>query len=505
MLLTVDLPPGLYKNGTEYSSKGRFYECSLWRWFEGTQRPVGGWRSKSAALDGKARSLIAWQANDNTTYAAIGTNTKLYAMNRTGVLTDITPVGFIAGAADAVSGGGYGFGLYGAGSYGVPTADSESVVPAAVWSLDTFGENLLGCFAETVYQWVPGDPQAVVLINAPSAESVLVTEERVVFAIASDGDPRAVDWSDAEDNTDWTPTSTNLAGGKRLQTSGRLVTGRRVRGGNLIFSDAEVFVAEFVGLPFVYRFDRLGSGCGVPSKGAPVAVDDRAFWPGVNSFWQYNGGVLPLESDVSEFFYRNLNVSQRSKISGWHNSAFGEVWWHYPSASSVECDRVVIYNYREDHWNEMAWDRLAGVDKGVFTYPLLTREAVYEHEVGQNRGGVLPYAQTGPLELGNGDRTMNMDCIIPDDLALGDVTVSLTTGDWTMDPDVVFGPYTATAKTDVRLEERRVALRFEASPDRDFRLGKYRFNVTPGSERGGSSPVAVPDVGGDYYTPGAIS
>ena len=41
----VAFPLGVYRNGTEYQSKGRWYDGNLTRFLDGTIRPVGGWRS----------------------------------------------------------------------------------------------------------------------------------------------------------------------------------------------------------------------------------------------------------------------------------------------------------------------------------------------------------------------------------------------------------------------------------------------------------------------------
>jgi len=39
--IPLQIPPGVFKNGTEYQSKGRWNNSNLVRWFEGTIRPVG--------------------------------------------------------------------------------------------------------------------------------------------------------------------------------------------------------------------------------------------------------------------------------------------------------------------------------------------------------------------------------------------------------------------------------------------------------------------------------
>lgn len=485
-MIKLDLPPGLYKSGTEYQSQGRFYDADLWRWFAGEQRPIGGWRAKTSAFAGRGRDIITWLDNAGSTRAAVGTNEGLFAISRSGTVNSVSPSGFTAGSADAIAGGGYGFGTYGTGLYGVPRPDDTSIIPAPAWTLDTWGEYLVGAWDGTIYEWqLNTGVAAAAIVNAPAAESVMVTEERIMMALASGGDPRAVAWSTAEDNTVWTPSGTNLAGGKRLQTNGRILMGRRVQGGSLIWTDVDVHRAEYVGLPQVYRFNRLATGCGAISKGAAVFTGSDCYWMGANGFWRYDGGVTPLESEVSGFLFRNINRQQISKVRAMHNSSFGEVWWMYPSATVTECDRVVTYNYRENHWNDFALVRMAGVDRGVFTYPLMVGldGKVYEHEVGHARDGRTPYAMTGPLELGDGTREMEVNAIIPDDLALGDVAVSFTTGDWPMSADEVFGPYSATEKTDCRFQARRVAAKFTAVADQTFRLGSYRFDVQAGAKR----------------------
>ena len=46
-LIPLKIPPGVYRNGTEYQSAGRWYDANLVRWYENTLRPIGGWRKKS--------------------------------------------------------------------------------------------------------------------------------------------------------------------------------------------------------------------------------------------------------------------------------------------------------------------------------------------------------------------------------------------------------------------------------------------------------------------------
>ena len=46
MYIPIKLPPGVYKNGTEYQAAGRWNNANLVRWYENTLRPINGWRKR---------------------------------------------------------------------------------------------------------------------------------------------------------------------------------------------------------------------------------------------------------------------------------------------------------------------------------------------------------------------------------------------------------------------------------------------------------------------------
>lgn len=459
-------------------------------------RPVGGWRKKSSdPVTGKARAILTWVDNANQTWAAVGTHEGLFVYTRGGVLHDITPVDFVAGRQDATTGGGYGRGKYGTGRYGTPRPDSSNILPASVWTLDTFGEVLIACFDGVIYEWeldvgAPATPLADGSVDpddaAPSAEAIFTTEEGAVVALGAASDPRKVEWADPEDRHDWKASGSDLVGGFRIQSSGRLQCGKRISGGAILHTDVDCHLMSYnVGNPDIYDIKRLASGCGIISKQAAAVVDSRDYWMGADRFWVFNGTVDPLDCDVGDYVFSDINKGQVSKVHAVHNSQFGEIWWFYPSSGSMENDRYVCFNYREGHWNIGALTRLCGTAKGVFGYLLMVDNDghLYEHEVGQSREGRRPYALSGPVELGSGERTMSIYGIIPDEQSLGDVDVSFVTGDWTMSPDYDQGPFSLSAKTDCRFSARRVAVKLEAKPDRDFRVGVFRFEAKTGGKR----------------------
>ena len=490
-LLSLVLPPGVQKNGTALQQSNTWSDSNLVRWYEGALQPVGGWQARTTvALTGVCRAIIAWLDNSGNRRTVAGTHSKLFFINTDSTLTDITPVGFTAGSADAVQNLGYGGLTWNSFSWNTPRPDRGTYTPATTWSLDTFGEFLIGCSTSDgkIYQWANSTSSvAALLSNAPvNNTAIVVTPERFVFALGAGGVGNKVAFSDQEDTNTWTPAATNQAGSFTLATNGNLVAGRRMRGETLLLTDVDAHVARFQGPPFVYGFTQVGSGCGVVSAGSCVVADQAAYWMGQNGFFVYDGRVQPLRSAVGDFIFENLNVSQRSKVVGVLNSQFSEVVWFYPSTGSTENDSYVSYNYMEGHWQVGTLSRTAGFDTGTFVYPNYVDATgiIYEHEVGYAYDSDTEvFAESGPIQLGNGDRMMVAKSLIPDEKTQGDVTATFKTRFFPNGTESSFGPFDMANPTSVRFQGRQVQMRITGNTPTSWRVGTMRLDVVEGGRR----------------------
>jgi hypothetical protein len=306
------------------------------------------------------------------------------------------------------------------------------------------------------------------------------------FALGAGGNARKVAWSDQEDNTTWTPSITNQAGDIELETVGSIVTGKRLRGVNLIFTDVDVHTAQYQGPPYVYGFERIATGCGVISAQAVAAVESVAYWWSPSGFFMYDGFVRPLKCEVLDYVVGNLSQTQRSKVYAVANNQFGEIWWFYPSASSSECDSYVSYNYREGHWSIGTLARTAGTDRGVFSYPLMVSPDgyVYEHEVGVTYDGTAPFARSGAIELGGGERLMVARQVIADENAMGAVSLQFITKFAPNGAETTKSYTIDSIYTPVRFTGRQVEMQITgASPATDWRVGVMRLDAVAGGER----------------------
>ena len=492
MLIPLQLPPGVHANGTEFESSNRWREASLVRWHDGSMRPVGGWTvRKSSAFATAPRAMISYLDNDSDEHMAAGTYDKLYYVNPSLTVTDITPSsGFTSGSLNGALNLGYGGGFMGSTNYGRAPTSSGVYAEATTWSLDTWGEYLLGVSSTDgkLLEW-QGNPSAnaAVVANAPVDNlAMVVTEERFVFCLGAGGNPRKVAWSDKENNTLWSAAATNEAGDMELQTNGQIMCGVRMRGATLILTSEDAHLATYSGAPFVYGFQRVGTACGIASRKAAVAIDEGAFWMGKKGFYTFNGSTATeISCEVADYVFDDLNPSQVSKVYAVHNSQFGEIWWFYPSESANENDRYVTLDYKEGHWATGVIDRTAGVDQGIFVNPIWADASgnLYNQETGYTHGLVKPYAESGSISLGNGDTIMKVSKLIPDERTQGQVEVTFKTRFHPNDSETSHGAYTLSNPTDVRFTGRQVRVKIQGTANDNWRSGIMRIDAVPGGRR----------------------
>lgn len=500
-LVPLNIPKGQYANGTEYQSQGRWRDVNLVRWHEDSLRPIGGWRPRaqsdntSVNAGGVVRGVHTWVDNDGERYAAFGSHDTVTAMLESSVTADITPSALTTGRVDATVNTGFGSGGWGLFGWGVARPDLGSILRATTWSLDNWGEELIACSSDdgVIYSWdlnTSNDLTAVT--NAPTGcTAAFVTEERFLVALAADysvsqSSSKRVAWSDQEDYNTWTAAATNQAGDIELQTNGTILAGVRTRGQSLILTDQDAHTMTYQGPPFVYGFERVGAACGLIAAGAYASVDAGVIWMGRRGFFLYSGGqVREIPCEVADLVFSNINYDQASKVQAMVNSQWNEVWWVYQSQDSDECDKYVAYDYVENIWTTGDMDRTAGVDRGVFRLPFLVKSdgVVYEHEVGFDYDGATPYAETGPIAIGTGERLMKVTNVIPDEKTQGDVDLKFKVRNYPNATETEKGPFNTANPTSVRFQGRQVRMRVEGAEAADWRVGVMRLDARQGSKR----------------------
>lgn len=492
-LIPLQIPPGVYRNGTDLQSEGRWHNSHLVRWASGIMMAVGGWRDFSTTSIGRpVRGSIAWRDNSGNKNIAAGTYSSLHYISANGLVYDITPVGLVSGDASGTVNTEYGGYTYGTDLYGT-TRPYSGVISGqpTVWSLDTFGQYLVALSPADgkVYLWTLNSAvKAAQIAGSPTGNAIVVTDERFLMVLGADGDARTVAWCDQGDYNTWTAAATNQAGDLTLQTSGELLCGIRVPNQTLIFTTADVWAASYIGPPFIYGFEKVGEGCGPIGPGAVTNTPDGAMWMGEYGFFRYSGGVVtPVPCDVTDHVFSRLNRSQIQKTTATHMPEWNEIWFFYPDGT--ENDSYVVYNYLENHWSLGNMGRTSAVRNSVFDKPLWwdANGKLWEHEVGVTYSDptTLPFAETGPIQLGPGEQTMVVTGMIPDEQTQGEVIAWFRTRFYPNGDETIRGPYGMSNPTNLRFSARQVSMLVASNPlnTSNWRLGIPRLEMQVGGKR----------------------
>lgn len=495
-LVSITPPAGIVTNGTNYSNKGRWVDGNLVRFENGYLKPIGGWsKLRSTALDGEPIGMHAYSDNAGNAVLAVGTRQKIYVLYDN-TWTDITPVGFVNDAANDPLG--YGAYNWGVEDYGDARSESGLPLDTGHFSFDNWGEDLVFCFSGDgkAYKWSPDssggtpDTVATAITNAPTGnQAIIVTNERHLVTIGSSDDPRKVAWSNREDRTNWTPLARNTAGDLQIPTGGRALYAVKFGTDVIVFSDTGISRMYYAGSPFVYSIADAGTNCKAVGRRVIVSTGNFLAWMGENSFFIYDGQVREIKCDVHDYVFDSLNVPGRAASWGGHNSNFNEIWWGFPSGDGQYTpNKYVIWNYVDNVWSIGELDRGCWVDQGVFDFPISGDSSgfIYEHESttlakSPNNNGTSPFCQSGPIEIGQGDRIAQVNQIIPDEEAnsLPGVTISFTGKFTPLGSETDFGSFTFEndGYTDARFNARQVKMKVTGSTTQDFQVGQIRVDA----------------------------
>ena len=432
------------------------------------------------------------------------------------------------GLDTTIVGTGWGAGTWSRGAWGSAASLAASGQTLRIWSHDNFGEDLLINVRDAgIYYWdkTNGMTNRAVAISdlvgantAPTiAKKVLVSDrDRHVIAFGCDPqdnigtqDPLLIRFSDQESITDWAATATNTAGDLRLGSGSEIVTAVETRQQVLVFTDVSLHAMQFLGPPFTFGINTVSENITIASPLSAIAIEDQVYWMGAEEFYVYAGNVQRLPCSVRDYVFSDINSDQLEKVTASTNTAFSEIWWFYPSASSTECDKYVVYNYQQQIWYYGSLNRTVWLDRGVESFPIAasTDHALYFHERGFDDGSTSPasaitaYIESSQMSMGEGDNFVFLRKLIPD-LTFRDSTAAAPSATMTLEArNFPGGPYLQTnSKTvtktasvpveqwtnqvNVRLRGRSFAFKIETTDTGvGWRLGSPRVEVQPDGMR----------------------
>ena len=424
-------------------------------------------------------------------------------------------------------------------------ASGDVVTAPGLWSLDNLGNKLVATInGGESFEWDSNpiganSTRATIITGAPTASafSLVSTPDRhliffgteTTIGTKSTQDPMFIRFSSQEDINTYTPSATNTAGTQRLADGSKIVGAIRGRDAIYIWTDNALFIMRFVGPPFTFSFQQVGTNCGLIGQNAAVEVDGTAYWMSENGFFRYTGKLESLPCLVEDHVYDDINTIPKQHINAGLNNLFGEVMWFYPNSGSGTVNRMVAYNYLDSSNERPVWTtgtlaRTAWQDSAVFGKPHATEydssaetadsdvnyvhgnsdgaSTYYEHETGLNQvklgqtTAITSNIQSGNFDIGSqglqgdGEFMMKIRRVIPDFLAqTGDARVTLNLRDFPNDTSAssTLGPFTiasGTQKIDTRARAREISLKIENTSTSQFwKLGTFRIDYQPDGRR----------------------
>jgi len=429
--------------------------------------------------------------------------------------------------------------------WGSASSSAQVVIEPGQWRLVNYGQILLALVHnKKVWQWNPTltnalITRAVILPNAPTAsrDMCVSTPDRHLVFIGTEttlGDSTTQDdmfvrFSDQE-NIDgvgaYTATATNTAGSQRLPDGSKLLSVIAGKTALYVWSDTAMYTMKFVGQPFTFGFEQVGTNCGISSQHAPVEIDGVAYWMGPNGFFKYTGGrVYSMPCLVEDYVFEDINVNANQQIHGAVNNLFGEVTWFYCSQGSDEVNRSVSYNYIESSdpdpiWTTSSLARTTWTPEGVYGKPYATQYITniaptepnvngvtngasyfWQHEVGTDEvfangtvNAVLANVESGDYDIsdqqglnGEGEYMMRISRFLPDFGAqTGNAQVALNTKAFP-NSNTITNTFTATTSTtqlNTRIRARQIAFKVSnTGTGENWRLGTFRLDIHAGGRR----------------------
>ena len=344
------------------------------------------------------------------------------------------------GLDTTITGNGWNAGSWSRGTWNSSADLSIDGQTLRVWSHDNFGEDLvINPRDDSVYYWDKTNgtgSRAVALgaLNNPqspptSAKIVLVSDkDRHVLAFgcnpenSTTQDPLLVRFSSQANPSDWSAQATNTAGDLTIGSGSEIVSAIETKQQILVFTDVSLHAMQFLGPPFTFGINVVSENITIASALAAINVEDTVYWMGRNEFYAYAGTVQRLPCTVRDYVFNDINSSQLAKITAGSNTAFGEIWWFYPSAGSQENDSYVVFNYMENVWSYGSLARTAWLDRGITSLPLVASpdHYMYSHETGFDDGSTVPssaitaFIESSQIDMGDGDEFIFMNRMIPD-------------------------------------------------------------------------------------------
>jgi hypothetical protein len=220
------------------------------------------------------------------------------------------------------------------------------------WSFVQFGNSVLAANNDDKIQaWTIGSSTnfADVSASAPIAKFITVVRDFVVAASIGN-DTNKLQWSDINDETDWTSGGASQSDYQVIAEGGN-ITG--ITGGEfgIVLLEKAIVRMSYVGSPLFFQFDTISRNLGCNTSGSITQYGPNTYFLADDGFYMCDGTQLfNIGNDkVDEYFYQNMSLSQQDTISAAIDPIRNIVIWNYPNTNGGRS--LLIYNWLVKKWS----------------------------------------------------------------------------------------------------------------------------------------------------------
>jgi len=437
--------------------------------------------------------------------------------------------------------------------WGEAVSASNVTLEPGLWSLSNFGEVLVATIANgKTFTWNAGIAARLSTrastgtanfstSNNPTAtrDTLISPTTRHLIHFGTEttiGDPTTQDdmfirFSVNEQINVYDVLATNTAGTFRLQDGTTIMGSIKAKENILVWTDNALYTMKFVGAPFTFGFEQVGTNCGLIGKNAAIEIDGVAYWMSNNGFFSFDGTVNTLPCSVEDYVYDDFDTTKGQQVNAGINNLYTEVTWWYPTQGSEFNNRYVVFNYGQNNAQVPMGNWYTGtnsnsirttwIDSLVYPQPYATaynssatgnfpvvigetglgQSVFFEQEVGTDQ--VNPDGSTTTLtsfvesfdfalqtDQGIGEYFLAMRRFLPNfKNLLGDVLITVSVADYPADPNTAttLSPFTinsTTTKIDTRARGRYASIKIEnTGSGQSWRFGTFQADLQPDGRR----------------------
>lgn len=372
MVIPLDSKMGIKRDNTDYNSE--YYIDGTWcRFYDNSPKKMGGYKLIYPGTEEIIRTLYEFN-NSNTVNVYLGREIggiSFLNISSNGSIIGIeinrTPSGYVP-----VEGNIWMFDQINYLDTGnIPlSVIFAQVAPDDINTNNNVEGNIYygGAYDTTLFQPVMDDAGPPVQVTASGG---IIVATPFVIAYGNSG---VIRWSEAGNPLLWKTTNTAI-----IANTPKIIAASNIRDNvniSVLFWCIDKLVRSTYDpatSPATFSSVILDDTISILSNNSVCEYNNIYYWVGNTQFYSYDGVVKKLPNNLStDYFFNNLNRTYQGRIFTTIIKKYSEIWFHYPSGNSTECNAIIIYNTEYNTFYDASISRTCSVPpSAVLPYPLL--------------------------------------------------------------------------------------------------------------------------------------